>query len=65
MTDLDELWYLLDKLSNFNLIHYTGHYVLTFDRGMGKPIVFEGDSLVDIRDKLKNWVRSYFEEGEL
>lgn len=50
----------LEKLSNFNLIKYTDHYVLTIDRGMGKPIIYEGDTLGEVlqqltKDKLNDW----------
>ncbi len=44
MSDLETL----SRLSNFNLIKYFDHYVLTIDKGIGKPIIFEGDTISDV-----------------
>lgn len=45
----------LEKLSNFNLIKYTGWYVLTIDRGMGKVVVFQSDRLENVFWQLEQW----------
>ncbi len=48
----------LTKLSNFNLIKYTDHYVLTIDRGIGRPIIIEGDNLEQIEAEFKSYKMS-------
>lgn len=51
-----QLYELLNTLDNFNLIKYTDHHVLTIDRGMGRPIIIEGDTLVDIETGLSSYM---------
>ena len=52
----------LERLSNFNLIHYTGHYVLTIDRGMGGAIIYQGKSIAEVVQKYKDAYQSGQEE---
>lgn len=52
---MNDLFERLSKLKNFNLIKYTGHYALTIDRGMGAPIIIQGNSLDEIADHLRSY----------
>jgi hypothetical protein len=45
---MSKLLEILSGFGNFNLIKYTGHYALTIDRGMGKPLIIQGDNLEEI-----------------
>lgn len=51
---MDELF---RELENFNLIKYTGHYVFTIDNGMGKPIIFQGEELLDVIREVKHYLQ--------
>lgn len=53
MTDFE----MLKKLTNFNLIKYTGHYALTIDRGMGAPVIIQGESLEAVLAGVRSYVK--------
>lgn len=52
---MGKLYEELVKLENFNLIKYTGHYVLSIDGGMGAPIIIQGDDLEEIIKELGSY----------